>query len=294
MKDLLSFLKKRRLRVDILTIFGGLLLLTVLSVIFYTYRNTSRVVLMLCDDIMGKTTDAVIDGTSRYLMPAAKLAEISSHIVAAGVIPLQDNGRLERYAIEVMRAYPQIASIDIGDEMGNFLMPKRLAGGTIAMKIIDRKVSPPLTTWKYHNRNLEVLKVETSRTDEFDPRTRPWYKAAKETRRLCWTDMYIFFTDQKPGVTTSYPVVDPRGHVLGVIGCDIELSSLSLFLKSLKIGKTGFAFIFNNQEVVAFPDTTKLVDFGEDGVLRPVYLGNWAWIALPPLFASTGGRGSKN
>ena len=273
MKDLLSFLKKRRLRVDILTIFGGLLVLTVSFVILYSYRNTSRVVLMLCDDIMGKTTDAVIDGTTRYLMPAAKLAEISSHMAAAGVITLHDKARLEGYAIEVMQAYPQIASIDIGDEMGNFLMPKRLADGTIAMKIIDRTVSPPLTTWKYRNRNLEVVKIETSRTDEFDPRTRPWYKAAKETRRLCWTDVYIFFTDQKPGVTTSYPVVDARGHVLGVIGCDIELSSLSLFLKSLKIGKTGFAFIFNNQEVVAFPDTTKLVDFGEDGVLRPVYLG---------------------
>ncbi len=272
MKDLLSFLKRRKLRVDILTIFGGLLVLTVLSVIFYTYRNTSRVVLMLCDDIMGKTTDAVIDGTSRYLMPAAKLAEISSHIVAAGVIPLQDNGRLERYAIEVMRAYPQIASIDIGDENGNFLMPKRLADGTIATKIIDRTVTPPLTTWKYRNRSLQLVRVETSRTDNFDPRIRPWYKAAKVTRQLCWTNVYIFFTDKKPGVTTSYPVVDARGSVRGVIGCDIELSSLSLFLKSLKIGKTGFAFIFNNQEVVAFPDITKLVDFGEDGVLRPVYL----------------------
>jgi adenylate cyclase len=271
-KDLLSFLVRRKLRVDILTIFGGLLILTVLSVILYTYQNTSSVVLMLCDEIMGKTTDAVIDRTTRYLMPAAKLAKISSQVVSAGVIPLHDHDRLERYAIEVMQAYPQIAMINIGDEAGNFLMPKRLADGSIATKTMDRTVSSPLTTWKYHNRNLEVVKVETSRTDKFDPRTRPWYKAAKETRRLCWTDMYILFTDQKPGITTSYPIVDSQGNFRGAIGCDIELNSLSLFLKSLKIGKTGLAFIFNGQEVVAFPDPTKLVDFGEDGVVRPVYL----------------------
>ena len=272
MKDLFSFLKRRKLRVDILTIFGGLLVLTVLSVILYTYLNTSRVVLMLCEDIMGKTNNLVIDKPSRYLMPAAELAKISSHIVTAGVIPFQDKARLERYAMEVMQAYPQIAMINIGDENGNFLMPKRLADGTIATKIIDRTVSPPLTTWKYYNHSLKVVKVETSTTDRYDPRTRPWYKAAKKTKRLCWTNIYIFFTDQKPGVTTSYPVVGAGGKVLGVIGCDIELSDLSLFLKSLKIGRTGFAFIFNNQEVVAFPDTAKLVDYGEDGVLRPVYL----------------------
>jgi adenylate cyclase len=272
-KDLLSFLKRRKLRVDILTIFGGLLLVTVLSVIFYTYRNTSRMVLMLCDDIMGQTTKEVIEETSRYLMPAAKLAEITSRMASAGVVPLHDNARLERYAIEIMEAYPQIAMINIADENGNFLMPKRLADGTFATKTIDRRVSPPLTNWKYYSSNLEVKKVETSRTDDFDPRTRPWYKAAKEARGLRWTDVYIFFTDQKPGITTSYPVMDAQGNVRGVIGCDIELSSLSVFLKSLKIGNTGFAFIFNNQEeVVAFPDTTKLIDFGEDGVLRPVYL----------------------
>lgn len=284
MKDILSFLKRRKLRVDILTIFGGLLVVTVLSVILYTYRNTSRVVLLLCDDIMEKTTDTVIDRTISFLMPAARLAEISSHIAAAGVVPLHDNDRLERYTIEVMRAFPQIAMINIGDEAGNFLMPKRLPDGTIATKKIDRTSSPPFTTWKYRNHSLEVVKIETSTTDRYDPRTRPWYKAAKEAGRLCWTDIYIFYTDQKPGVTTSYPVVDAQGNILGVIGCDIEISSLSLFLKSLKIGENGLAFIFNKQEeLVAFPDITRLVEAGEDGMLRPV---NVEEIDMPSIAAA--------
>ena len=281
MKGLLSFLRRRKLRVDILTVFGGVLILTVLSVVFYTYRNASRVVLLLCDDIMEKTTDTVIDRTEGFLMPAARLAEISSHIAAAEGWPLHNNNRLERYTIEIMRAFPQISMINIGDEAGNFLMPKRLPDGTIATKTIDRTVSPPVTTWRYRNDSLEVVQVETSKTDRYDPRTRPWYKVAKETRRLCWTDMYIFYTDKKPGITTSYPVVDAKGKFLGVIGCDIEISRLSLFLKHLTIGKTGFAFIFNDQqEVVAFPDTTKLVDPGEDGVLRPVHV--WE-LGLPRL-----------
>jgi len=281
MKSLLSFLKRRKLRVDILTIFGGVLVITVLSVIAYTYSNTSRVVLLLCDDIMEKTTDTVIDRTKSFLMPAARLAEISSHIAAAEGWPLHNNNRLERYAIEIMRAFPQIAMINIGDEKGNFLMPKRLPDGTIATKIIDRTVSPPVTIWKYRNDNLEVVKVETSKPVVYDPRTRPWYKAAKENRRLCWTDFYILYTDQKPGITASYPVVDAKGNFLGVIGCDIELGSLSLFLKHLTIGKIGLAFIFNDQqEVVAFLDTSKLADAGEDGVLRPVQV--WE-LGLPRL-----------
>ncbi len=281
MKSLLLFFKRRKLRVDILTIFGGVLIITVLSVILYSYRNMSRVVLLLCDDIMEKTSDMVIDRTERFLMPAARLAEISSHIAAAAGRPLHKNNNLERYAIEIMRAFPQIAMIDIGDEAGNFLMPKRLPNGTIATKTVDRTVSPPVTTWKYRNKNLEVIRVETSTTDRYDPRTRPWYKAAKAARRLCWTDLYIFYTGKTPGITASYPVVDAKGNFLGVIGCDIEIGTLSLFLKHLTIGKIGLAFIFNDQqEVVAFLDTTKLVEAGEDGVLRPVQI--WE-LGLPRL-----------
>ena len=70
----LSFLKHRKLRFDILTVFGGVLVITVLSVILYTYYNTSRVVLLLSDDIMEKTTDTVIDRTRHFLEPAARLA----------------------------------------------------------------------------------------------------------------------------------------------------------------------------------------------------------------------------
>ncbi|MFP3869131.1 MAG: adenylate/guanylate cyclase domain-containing protein [Desulfobacteraceae bacterium] len=270
MRNLFSFLKRRRLRVDILTIFGGVLVLTVLAVILYTYHNTSRMVLLLSDDIMEKTTDAVIDRTMHFLIPAAKLAEISSHL-AADMVSLHEDNRLERYAIEVMQAFPQITMINIGDEAGNFLMPKRLADGTIATKSIDRTVSPPLTTWKYRNPDQEVVNITTSTTDAYDPRRRPWYQAAKATGHLCWTDIYILYTDQKPGITTSYPIVDAKSNIRGVIGCDIEISNLSLFLKSLKIGENGFAFIFTQLgELVAFPDAARLVDPGKGGRLRTV------------------------
>lgn len=273
MRNPLYFLKKRRLRFDILTLFGGLLIATVLSVIFYTYSTTSRMVLLLSDDIMEKTTDAVIDRTTQFLQPPARLAEFSAKLAARGIVPFSDQDRLEGYAIQLMQAVPHIAMINIGDEAGNFLMLKRQPDGTIATKRIDRTVSPPLTTWTFRNHKQEVVKIQTSTTDTYDPRTRPWYQAAKKSGGLSWTDIYIFYTDKKPGVTTSYPLRDAGGKVLGVIGCDIEISDVSHFLKSLKIGEHGLALIFNQEnELVAFPDAERLVDPGEDGVLRTVHV----------------------
>ena len=116
-----------------------------------------------------------------------------------------------------------------------------------------------------------MVRTETNTADTYDPRLRPWYKGAVDKKGIYWTDLYIFYTGKKPGITVSYPILDSRGRVTGVIGCDIELVKLSHFLQSLKIGKGGKIFIINEkQEVVAFSDPSQiLVNPDETGTLRP-------------------------
>ena len=81
--------------------------------------------------------------------------------------------------------------------------------------------------------------------------------------------MYILFTDQVPGITTSYPIEDAQGRTVAVFGLDIELGSMSAFLETLKVGSNGVAFIFNEaNEVVAYPETSQLVR-AEGDELRP-------------------------
>ena len=60
-----------------------------------------------------------------------------------------------------------------------------------------------------------------------------------------WSDIYIFFTDQKPGVTASLPIIADDGEFRGVLGLDIDLEQLSAFLASLQIGRSGRAMIID-------------------------------------------------
>ena len=257
---------------DLLTAFGGLLLATVLVVIFYFYSNTSRVVLMLCDDLMEQATRAVINRTVGFLAPVTALTEMSSQVAAAGVIPLSNSEGLERYAIEALNTYPTLTSFIIGDQGGNFLMARRLPDGTTSTKIMDRTTDPPLTSWRARDRWFNPIITQNTTTDTFDPRCRPWYQGARANRGLYLTDLYIFYTDRVPGITVSYPILDSQGSILGVMGCDIELSGLSTFLKTLRIGQHGLAFIINEKdELVAFPDATRVIDNqAEHGLLRTV------------------------
>ncbi len=101
---------------------------------------------------------------------------------------------------------------------------------------------------------------------------RPWYIGAVKDKGLYWTDIYIFFTDQSPGVTASMPVFDPEKKLLGVLGVDIKLAEVSAYLAGLTIGRHGQALIIDKQgRLVAYPEINRMLKEVE-GKLQPVML----------------------
>ncbi len=123
--------------------------------------------------------------------------------------------------------HPEFVNIYYGDTSGGFIM-----------------VPPQIP---------EVHKV-------FDPRIRPWYKGAIETNDLHWTNVYLFASTQKPGITVSIPIFDENKRVKGVCGIDIDLSAFSRFLDGIEVGREGFAYIFEKKQghVIAHPGLVQL------------------------------------
>ncbi|NOZ21915.1 MAG: hypothetical protein GXP25_12605 [Planctomycetes bacterium] len=267
-----SFLRSRPLQVDILTAFVGLLLVTVLLIVGYTYHENTKAVMEISDDLIDQVTQRVINQTAEYLEPASIMAEVCARIAGEDRFAILENKRIGSVAMEVIRAYPQLAMCNIADERGNFLMHKKMPDGTISTKVINRNITPPTVTWIHRNREGEIVKEEKSTDVQYDPRVRPWFQGAKKAQGIYWTDIYIFFTDRLPGITASYPVRDAQGKIVGVLGFDIELIEISKFLKSLKIGKSGTGFIVNaKQELVAYPDLTQIVKKEGEG-FRPAQI----------------------
>ena len=104
-----------------------------------------------------------------------------------------------------------------------------------------------LMAWNDVNENKYCLpqNVPANEFLNYNHKMRPWYKGAKNTGNLYWTDMYIFFSTREPGITAAHSLTDKNRQFLGVMGVDIKLEALSKFLKTLKISKSGFTFIIN-------------------------------------------------
>ncbi|MBM4274819.1 MAG: HAMP domain-containing protein [Deltaproteobacteria bacterium] len=258
--------------VRIVTAFVGLLVVTVLSIVSYNHHQNTEIAIELSEDLMNQITKNVIEKTANFLLPASFVVEISARLAQKGVISCSDTQQIELYTFGVLKSFPQISMFFLGDEQGNYFRSWQRPDGTIEIRIIQPQISTPTDVIKHCDPDCKVLQTETSSKIEYDPRVRPWYLGAKQAGANFWTDLYILFRNKKPAVTSAYPVYDAQGKLLGVWGTDIELDEMSHFLKSLKIGKSGIAFILNEKnEVVAYPDASRIVK-EENGKLRPVHV----------------------
>jgi len=81
------------------------------------------------------------------------------------------------------------------------------------------------------------------RTDDYDPRQRPWYQAAIRSDAPVWSPIYNDFTSRLPTITLAKTVRRADGSVVGVLATDVTLTVLSDFLRTLSVSRNGVAFL---------------------------------------------------
>ena len=94
---------------------------------------------------------------------------------------------------------------------------------------------------------------------DYDPRARSWYKQALEAQSAIYSDVYIDSITKKPVISVAH-AIRVGGQVLGVVGLDLALDEIRDVAKTIKIGKTGSAFVLNRQGGYVYHESLKLED----------------------------------
>ncbi len=277
---------KQTLQFNIMTVFIVLFAALSGSVAWYTFEKNSQAALELSDDIIRQVSAASIEKTVNYLAPLQESTAITATLAAKRASGATSDS-LTGYLLDVLKVYPQFYGIYAGYADGSFVQAINLPSVIKTFgpakspvpkntrrvyRALERSGDTPTDDWVYVNARNEKLANEIAKKVTYDPRTRPWYQGTKKLNRPYWTDLYVFTSLGKLGITASTPVHDAEGRFLGVVAADIALDELSNFLKEQKIGRSGVAFIINKQrELVAFPDVSRSVKI-EDGKARPVLI----------------------
>jgi diguanylate cyclase (GGDEF)-like protein len=264
---------KNGLLFSLLTLLIVVELFTVFAVLASQQFATDRALRDHTHELLQNVVDETRENAASYLQQAQDSVSLAAGIFEATLLSGDRPNELERYFLEQLRVIPQIDALYFGDPAGNFVFSKR--DGAPSSRGFFTKIIQ--TSLQGEDRvtlvNRSPCLAETSRkrdpTDAYDPRVRPWYQLAQDSDDEVWTDPYIFYTSQQPGLTVARAVRGDDGQLLGVIGADIELTALSEFLTTQRVGNSGAAFIvYSNGDVLAHPYADELAQRDDQSKLR--------------------------
>lgn len=125
---------------------------------------------------------------------------------------------------------------------------------------------------------------------KIDNRTSDWFTAVKAQNRPIWTETYLIpntVNALTPGVTYAHPVYNRTNAFMGVVTVDITISDLSRFFDRIRVGKFGYAALFEfdrkgEVKVVAHPQKNLLVisEEGKDRLADIKELGDPVMLSL--------------
>ncbi len=121
----------------------------------------------------------------------------------------------------------------------------------------------------------------------YDPRARPWYIKAKETKKLGITDAYIGATTKQLMVTIMAPVFN-ESEFLGVFGIDIALDDLTKAISNINFNggygvlqdTKGLIIAHPNKELhgkdlsTILPELTSQFGDNKEGLVNYTYKGD--------------------
>jgi adenylate cyclase len=252
----------------------GLVLVTFLIVGVGSYHNARVAADSLASQILDQTASRIAERILLLLQTASTESELTRKLMFNPDIPPYGPPSpahfpvITSYFYEVMRAQPHFSFLSLGLEgKGEYCHVERKVDGTLVPQECVRNAAGKIERSDYRITNGMRQRIHFDPDWGYDPRTRPYYIAAKEAGRQTWTETYVFVNDpspDSPGVTCATPVYGADGALLGVISADFNLEALCGFLKGIPVGREGFAVVVEvlrdgRLQLIAHPDLDILI-----------------------------------
>lgn len=99
--------------------------------------------------------------------------------------------------------------------------------------------------------NKLINSVDWIPPEDYDLRTRTWYKKAVEEEEMIYSEAYVDALTKRDIVTISKPVYDDNNNeLMGVVSGDIFLENIIKFVKEVKAGTIGQSFLIDGEGYV--------------------------------------------
>lgn len=236
----------------VLAIVGIVQVLAAIGLVGYlSYRSSSTALDSLADRVLDQVSDRVLEHLDRFTTTPKIVTELNQREIEGQRLPTESLTPWTTHLIRQSNVFNTLSYIYFGTQRGEYaevkISPQRMFRFG---QSVGTQAEPEIALYNVESSGKLGALVERKK---YDPRPRPWYKAAVESGQPTWTPIYAFVEQKKIlGISFVRPVYSQSGAIEGVLGADYALLQTQDFLKSLKLLQSGKVFILEkNGNLVA-------------------------------------------
>jgi PAS domain S-box-containing protein len=237
---------------------------------YLSYHNGQKAVNDLASQWRQEITNHIENNLRAYLAIPHQVNQSNAAAIRLGQLNLQDIPGLERHFWQQIQIFDRLSFAGLGLERKDNVGAERRDDGSLTMRVGTLATGFDFRTYST-NELGERIKLLDHKSD-FDPRTRPWYKAAVAAGKPTWSPIYPHTKGITAYLGASMPFYDKQGKLQGVLLTNINLSQIGYFLQKIEIGKTGQSFIIERDGMLVATSTgeqpfrSKPKDYGAERV----------------------------
>lgn len=220
---------------------------------YLSFKNGQQAVNDVATQLRGEITNRIDLNLKSYLNIPHQVNQSNAAALDFGQLKLQDSGGLERHFWRQIQIFDSLTFAGIGLENQENIGAERADDSSLTVRVSTIASNFDFRTYATNEKGDRTKQLTNK--PNFDPRTRPWYKAAVAAGKPTWSQIYPHTKGITSYLGAAMPYKTESGQLQGVLLTNINLSQIGKFLQSLKIGKTGQSFIIERDGMLVATST---------------------------------------
>lgn len=222
---------------------------------YLSFRNGQKAVNNLASQLMNEVSSRVEQNLQVYLTTPHQINQSKLDAVKLGLLKMSNLSSWEKYLWRQVQLYPYINFTSIGNKNGEYRTGEKLSNGSLMINMSDQ--STAFDFYSYNTNNTGDRTTVATVVKNFDIRQHPSYQNAAKAGKPTWSSVYISFLEPTLIISALQPVYDDKKQLEGVLISALRLDHIGQFLNSLRVGKSGQAFIIERNGTLLATSTSE-------------------------------------
>lgn len=246
---------------------------------YLSHRNAHQVAVRLAHQSIEKTGELVNQNLNRHLAMPRFITQTTAYSLQVAHLNQSDLAGLQSHFAKQLNLLPELSSLAIANQAGDFLAVERLQSQSLGIRRFDHQARDQAFRRYLANaqgENLVLKEVRYNFNPHNDPPGNPWYEEVRQANRGTWRILVSLAQgEQSPMLIAAYfsPFYDATNNFQGVVAGTIYLTQLSNFLRQINTFKAGQVLLVEKNGLLIATSTGE-IPF--DSRPRPVHLQNVA------------------